>query len=536
MLTLPEAPPPPIPLKTDTAGQSSKQPLPKATPTYIPPSAATPPRGDLALLQRPLPPPPPPPGREINSNIPPDDGNQDYTFDSLIPVPPPAKISAPTQGIPTVIASQKPAHSPPIPPKSKSKGAGPTGTPSRDESGLHSQDSLTTSLDASAKSVTTTMPFAKPPVAAPVSKPVPPPSKTPKSANNISKAGPGLNPSDKVRASPTVAPFATSPRKPVPVPQQGGGIPYPSPPVVPEARSTTATPTRAPPVQLKGNNMHSILAEYSLLGHEEEPGGGGMEAGTGSRRGGSEPISIPPSKSSSAPPKPPAQATGGLRRNMPLPSIPQDPGTQPPPPPHPYGSLKEVSPVPQNDPAPPVPDKKRSTTNSKRSALSESMEESDTRPEVSDLDMSTSLESGHVRPDVRGSGWPGNPAGIQSPLPRGANPEVSNDKTAKPVPKARLRSPSSVDSTGDSTPLVRSLPPRPRLEETTVPPRPPLPETAASVDSTGDSTPLVRSLPPRPRLEETTVPPRPPVPETAGPVDSEVLWPTPIPPGTALVS
>ena len=126
---------------------------------------------------------------------------------------------------------------------------------------------------------------------------------------------------------------------------------------------------------------------------------------------------------------------------MQLPSIPQDPGTQPPPPPHPYGSLKEVSPVPQNDPAPPVPDKKRSTTNSKRSALSESMEESDTRPEVSDLDMSTSLESGHVRPDVRGSGWPGNPAGIQSPLPRGANPEVSNDKTAKPVPKARLRSP-----------------------------------------------------------------------------------------------
>ena len=126
---------------------------------------------------------------------------------------------------------------------------------------------------------------------------------------------------------------------------------------------------------------------------------------------------------------------------MQLPSIPQDPGTQPPPPPHPYGSLKEASPVPQNDPAPPVPDKKRSTTNSKRSALSESMEESDTRPEVSDLDMSTSLESGHVRPDVRGSGWPGNPAGIQSPLPRGANPEVSNDKTAKPVPKARLRSP-----------------------------------------------------------------------------------------------
>eukprot|EP00731_Ephydatia_muelleri_P021576 Em0014g167a len=401
----------------------------------FPTDDATPPRGDLALLQRPLPPPPPPPGREINSNIPPDDGNQDYTFDSLIPVPPPAKISAPTQGIPTVIASQKPAHSPPIPPKSKSKGAGPTGTPSRDESGLHSQDSLTTSLDASAKSVTTTMPFAKPPMAAPVSKPVPPPSKTPKSANNISKAGPGLNPSDsnvmrammepppissslggmphippparseppEVRASPTVAPFATSPRKPVPVPQQGGGIPYPSPPVVPEARSTTATPTRAPPVQLKGNNMHSILAEYSLLGHEEEPGGGGTEAGTGSRRGGSEPISIPPSKSSSAPPKPPAQATGA-----------------------------------------------------------------------------------------------------------------------------------SVDSTGDSTPLVRSLPPRPRLEETTVPPRPPLPETAASVDSTGDSTPLVRSLPPRPRLEETTVPPRPPVPETAGPVDSEVLWPTPIPPGTAL--
>ena len=347
MLTLPEAPPPPIPLKTDTAGQSSKQPLPKATPTYIPPSAATPPRGDLALLQRPLPPPPP---REINSNIPPDDGNQDYTFDSLISLPPPAKISAPTQGIPTVIASQKPAHSPPIPPKSKPKGAGPTGTPSRDESGVHSQDSLTTSLDASAKSVTTTMPFAKPPMAAPVSKPVPPPSKTPKSANNISKAGPGLNPSDsnvmrammdpppissslggmphvppparseppEVRASPTVAPFATSPRKPVPVPQQGGGIPYPSPPVVPEARSTTATPTRAPPVQLKGNNMHSISAEYSLLGHEEEPGGGGTEAGTGSRRGGSEPISIPPSKSSSAPPKPPAQATGGLRRNMPV--------------------------------------------------------------------------------------------------------------------------------------------------------------------------------------------------------------------------
>ena len=213
-------------------------------------------------------------------------------------------------------------------------------------------------------------------------------------------------------------------------------------------------------------NLQSKSSEYCLLGHEEDPAGLTLSQGGGGRRGASEPIGVPSKGGTSAPIKP-QQATGQAtgRKNMPLPSIPQDSArSQPLPQPHPPGSSKETSSAPPplvitNDPTPPLPNKKRSAN--KKAALSESTDESDVQPEVSDSDMSTSPQFGQAQPDVGGSGRSWNPAGM--PLPQGANPKVSAEKLAKPVPKPRtpsLSSRASPESTGDSTPPAPTLPAR----------------------------------------------------------------------------
>ena len=313
MLTPLQAPPPPIPSKMDSSSQLSKPPLPKAIPTSTPPlnpTVTTSPRGDASSGQRPL--PPPPPGDEI----PPDDGNQDYTFDSLTPQgppPTPVKILTPAHGMLPIVVSQKPPQSPPIPPKSKSKGAGPVGTPGREDLGVQSRDPPTTPLNVPARAVATTTPFPKSPVIGSLPKPPPTLGRTP-----VSKAGAGVNPSDskegrELPLPPTpasslrnVPPPArleppevsappnsvTSSRKAAPLPQGGG-----PPPTIPEARPIVTAPTHAHPAPpTKGNmatDLQSTSAEYCLLGHEEDPAGLTLSQGGGGRRGTSEPIGVP---------------------------------------------------------------------------------------------------------------------------------------------------------------------------------------------------------------------------------------------------
>ena len=328
--------PPPVPAKVaDTASPSSKLSPQKATP--ITASTTPTPQGADQQQLKPL---PPPPTGGLDSRLPPDNGDQDYTFDTLIPPPTPPKntTSASVLGKPPLVSALKPSQSPPVPPKSKLKG---TAAPVADEGGAQTQDFLTTSLDMSAKTVA--MP-PKPQAAPP--KPAPVPSKTLKPANNLPKPGvpPGV-PSEQgpleppplpppnvggmlanphVKTDPLAAAGAVPPRKPAAPPV----VPPSLPPTLPEARPIMTTPTGISPAP-KGNmaaNMLSVTAEYCLLGHEEMQGGeesgnapstpsrGKMNASIKGKR--TDPISVPSKSSTSTLPKP--SQPPSARRNMPV--------------------------------------------------------------------------------------------------------------------------------------------------------------------------------------------------------------------------